>query len=48
MEFYIDLLESFIESDNQLKEIEKVTNAYQHLIKLKIATPRIMINFAQF
>ena len=46
--FYIDLLESFIESDNQLKEIEKVTNAYQHLIKLKIATPRIMINFAQF
>ena len=46
--FYIDLLETFIESDNQLNEIGKVINAYQHLIKLKIATPKIMINFAQF
>lgn len=46
--FYIDLLESFIESNEQTNEIEKVCNAYDQLIKLKIATGKNIISYAEF
>lgn len=46
--FYLDLLESMIENNNQIDEIEKVINAYNITIDLKIATPLTIINFANF
>ncbi|CUM46449.1 Pre-mRNA-splicing factor SYF1 [Debaryomyces fabryi] len=46
--FYLDLLESMIENNNQTDEIEKVINAYNKTIELKIATPLTIINFANF
>lgn len=46
--FYLDLLESRIESNNQKYEIEEVIDAYNSTITLKIATPLTIINFANF
>ncbi|KAK6455284.1 Pre-mRNA-splicing factor SYF1 [Scheffersomyces xylosifermentans] len=47
-QFYLDLLESFIESEDQTEEIEKVTRAYDRLVSLKIATVQSIINYAHF
>ncbi|KAG7660426.1 SYF1 [[Candida] subhashii] len=46
--FYIDLLESFIDNKEQTVEIEKVCTAYDQLIKLKIATVKNIISYAEF
>jgi pre-mRNA-splicing factor SYF1 len=44
--YYLDLLESFIESEDQKDDIEKVTKAYMKMVELKIATPTVIINYA--
>ncbi|CAI5759367.1 unnamed protein product [Candida verbasci] len=45
--FYIDLLESFIESPDSIY-VEKVSGAYNQLIRLKIITPKILIQYSEF
>ncbi|KAI5952181.1 SYF1 [Candida margitis] len=47
-DFYLDLVESFIESANDTIYIDKVCQAYETLIKLKIATPKKIMAYAQF
>ncbi|KAK6461891.1 Pre-mRNA-splicing factor SYF1 [Scheffersomyces coipomensis] len=46
--FYIDLLESFVESETDESEINKVMEAYNKLIDIKIATPKIILDYANF
>lgn len=46
--YYLDLLESFVESEDQKDEIEAVTNGYMKLVGLKIATPAMILNYAKF
>lgn len=47
-DFYLDLVESFIESPSDVIYIGKICDAYETMIKLKIATPKKLINFATF
>ncbi|KAK6200955.1 Pre-mRNA-splicing factor SYF1 [Scheffersomyces amazonensis] len=46
--FYLDLLEMFIEQETQTTEIHQVINAYEKLIELNIATPKLIIAYAKF
>lgn len=45
--YYLDMLESFVESGT-LEEIERVSQAFDKLIYLKIATPLNIVNHASF
>lgn len=46
--FYLDLLESLVETGEETNEIEKVIDAYNKTINLKIASALTIINFANF
>ncbi|KAG5420130.1 SYF1 [Candida metapsilosis] len=47
-DFYLDLVESFIESADDVIYIGKICDAYETLIKLKIATPKKLLKYAAF
>ncbi|KAI5958630.1 SYF1 [Candida theae] len=47
-QFYLDLVESFIESADDVIYVGKLCDAYDMLIKLKIATPKNLLNYAAF
>lgn len=47
-DFYLDLVESFIESPRDIIYIGKISDAYETMIDLKIATPGKLLNFATF
>ncbi|KAI3406861.2 SYF1 [Candida oxycetoniae] len=47
--FFIDLIESFLEdNEDDSSLISQVVEAFEQMIKLKIATPNIMIRYALF
>ncbi|EGW35761.1 uncharacterized protein SPAPADRAFT_132070 [Spathaspora passalidarum NRRL Y-27907] len=46
--FYIDLLESFVESPEQVEDIDKVGKAYEVLISKKIITVKDILAYANF
>lgn len=46
--FYLDTLESFVESKDQADSIQKVVKAYEKVLSLKIANPLMVINYANF
>ena len=46
--YYLDLLESIIDSSAQTNEIEKVSQAYEKVMKFKLASPLMLVNYADF
>lgn len=46
--FYLDLLESMIDEDDECDDIVQVTTAYDKMIALKIASPLTITNYASF
>jgi pre-mRNA-splicing factor SYF1 len=46
--FYIDLLESFVDSAEQQENIERVCKAYDRLIDTKLATAQNVLDYAAF
>lgn len=46
--YYLDLLESIIDNAAQTNEIEKVSQAYEKAMEWKLASPLMLVNYAEF